>query len=137
MRFIIERYVQLVSPLQMRKTDLTKNINKIENIVSKPAHHAKTTKTHLNKPIQKELKSFRDIQNVFRKKSYLIHFKPTKSLFVNIDALKKNEFTAMIYHLKSGFIFFKVDSLQASLLKTDIQFIMFLNKFLNQAENNY
>ena len=135
--FIIERYVQFVSSLQMRKTDLTKNINKIKKIVSKSAHHAKATKTHLNKPIQKELKSFRDIQNAFRKKSYLIHFKFIKSLFVNIDASKKNKFAAMIYHLKSGFIFFKADSPQASPSKTDVQLIMFLNKLLNQTENNY
>ena len=121
----------------MRKTDLTKNINKIEKIVLKSVHHAKTTKTHLNKLISKKLKSFRDIQNVFRKKSYLIHFELIRSLFVNIDVLKKHGFTTMIYYLKSGFIFFKADSSQASLLKTDVQLIMFLNKFLNQAENNY
>ena len=121
----------------MRKTDLTKNINKIEKIVLKPAHHAKIIKTHLNKSIQKKSKSFRDIQNAFCKKSYLIHFKSIKSLFVNINVLKKNEFTAMIYHLKSEFIFFKTDFFQALFLKIDIQFIMFLNKFLNQIENNY
>ena len=121
----------------MRKIDLTKNINKIEKIVSKSVHHAKITKTHLNKPIQKKLKLFRDIQNAFRKKSYLIHFEFIKFLFVNIDVSKKNGFTTMIYHLKSGFIFFKIDFFQALFLKTDVQFIMFLNKFLNQAENNY
>ena len=121
----------------MRKTDLTKNINKIKKIVSKPVHHAKITKTHLNKSIQKKLKSFRDIQNVFRKKSYLTHFEFIKSLFVNIDVLKKNGFAAMIYHLKSGSIFFKANSPQASPLKIDVQPIMFLNKLLNQAENNY
>ena len=121
----------------MRKTDLMKNINKIEKIVSKSVHHAKITKTHLNKLIQKKLKLFRDIQNAFRKKSYLIHFESIRSLFVNIDASKENRFTAIIYYLKSGFIFFKIDFFQTLFLRIDVQFIMFLNKFLNQTENNY
>ena len=37
----------------------------------------------------KKFKSFKIIQNIFRKKSFLIHFQTEKPLFIDVDTSKK------------------------------------------------
>ena len=116
---------------------MIRNINKIHKITTKPIRKTLATRFQLKKPFSDELKTFQNIQNAFRKNSFLMHFQHIKFLFIDVNAFKKNGFATMIYHFKTSSSFFKNSDPKAAPFRIDIEPIMFLFKFLNDFEIRY
>ena len=125
LRSSIPRYAQRANPLQQRKTDLTKKIPK----GAKGHSRKRETNASQYDPTESELHSFRDLQNAFSSPTFLIHFDPSRRLYIDLDASKEWGFAAMIYHVKND--------PDGDFSRTDVQPILFLSKMLNQAEQNY
>ena len=92
-------------------------------------------KLYVNKTILKfftktKLNLYRQLQKVFCKTEFLVHFDRNKILYIDIDVAKRRDFDVIIYHLKD-----ETNSKKSR--RNDIKFIIFLNKFLNIAEINY
>ena len=137
LRINIEKYAQLAGSLQAKKTDLIRNINKIHKITAGPVRKTLATRFRLREPFSDELKAFQDIQNAFRKNSFLMHFQHTKFLFIDVNAFKKGGFTIMIYYLKVFSFFFKNPNPKTAFFRIDVESIMFLSKLLNDFETKY
>ena len=126
MRNYVTYYAQKVEFLQHRKVALLRLSSFNKN---------RQRKLYVNKTILKfftkaKLNSYRQLQKIFNKTKFLIHFDRNRVLYIDIDVLKRRNFDVIIYHLKN----------EASLKKSrrdDIKFIIFLDKFLNTAKINY
>ena len=116
---------------------MIRNINKIHKITAEPIRKTLATRFQLKEPFSDELKTFQNIQNAFCKNSFLMHFQHTKSLFIDVDAFKKDGFAVMIYHFKAFSFFFKNSNPKTALSRIDVEPIMFLFKFLNDFETKY
>ena len=127
LRSSIPRYAQRANALQQRKTDLTKHIPK------ESKGHARKRQSGAShyEPTVAEIKSFQDLQGAFASPTFLIHFDPTRKLYIDLDASKEWGFAAMMYHVA------KDPEKDDSFPRTDVQPILFLSKMLNQAEKNY
>ena len=133
----IKKYAQLANLLQAKKIDLIHNINKIHKITTKPICKTFATRFWLKQPFSNEFKTLQDIQNAFCKDFFLMYFQHIKSLFINVNAFKKNGFAVMIYHFKISSSFFKNSDPKAAPFRIDIEPIMFLFKLLNDPETKY
>ena len=133
----IKKYAQFAGFFQTKKTDLIRNINKIYKITTESVRKTFATRFQLKKPFSNELKAFQDIQNAFRKDSFLMHFQHIRFLFINVDAFKENGFAVMIYHLKVFSFFFKNSNPKAASFCIDVKSIMFLFKLLNGSKTKY
>ena len=131
-RHCIERYVQLIKSLQVKKTALIKQLT-IDVNGSKSFESTKkkqSSKLALDNVIDEERKTFVKLQNIFFNSIFLIHYDSERSLFVNFDAFKRWDFVVMIYHIAD-------DSKNDIFARTAVQSILFFNKLLNEAEINY
>ena len=126
LRSSIPRYAQLASPLQARKTMLTKGLGNGKG----PARKRSATRVLFYAPTEAELDSFRKLKQAFESPTFLAHYDSTRPLFVDIDASKSFGFAAIVYHHKHNRIADK-------LVRTDVQPILFLSRCLNTAEHNY
>lgn len=127
LRSSIPRYAQRANPLQQRKTELTKVIPKEAKGHARKRHSSSS----YYEPTEAEVKAFQDLQEAFSSPTFLIHFDPSRRLYIDLDASKEWGFATMIYHVA------KDPGDQESFPRTDVQPIMFLSKMLNQAEQNY
>lgn len=78
----------------------------------------------------KKLNFYRQVQNFFKRTSFLIHFDCNRVLYIDIDVSKQRDFKSIIYYLK----------LDVNLKKSrcfDIESIMFLSRLLNLVETRY
>ena len=131
-REYIERYAEKSKPLQERKTALLLNAPK-----SGSARKFFCTRTRLSHPTEREKSAFTTIQKYLFKSIYLVHFDPTRQLYVDIDASKEAGVGSIVYHLKTETVysFFATDISYPH--RRDIQPIMLLSRLLKPAETRY
>ena len=79
----------------------------------------------------KEKESFNLLQKAINRASMLIHFDLDRILWIDLNESKKREFDVVIFHFKKELINDMIS------LKTQIESIMFLSRFLFAAERNY
>ena len=90
-------YTAVIKPLQEWKTELLKPSLKAEN-----QQRSFAFRTQLDESIIAEVASFCTLQDLLSRPSYLIHFNPTRQLYVDLNESKEFEFSAMVYHVKVG-----------------------------------
>ena len=89
------------------------------------AHH-----TDIEKSISEKIHAFHTLQKLFVKLIFLCHFDSECHLYINVNAFKQYSFSTVIYHINS-------DSDDTEFLCQKIQSILFLNKLLTSAKQNY
>ena len=124
--FYILYYAQIVASLQAQKTALLKTLSTSKNNAQK--QHA----CHINidAPTSEKLHFFHILQKLFAEPTFLCHFDSECCLYIDVDAFKQYGFSAVIYHVDGN-----PDDTEFSC--HSIQSIMFLNKLLMSAEQNY
>ncbi len=88
-----------------------------------------------------EIISFKTLQSLLFKFSYLIHFNSVKHLYINLNMFKSFDFDVMIYHIKKE-VHINIKKGNSSIAKIFssklfIQLIMFLSRLLKSAETHY
>ena len=126
MRDFVIFYAQKANALQRRKTLLFRQSSFTKNIVRKTYFR----RIVVENSTTKKLKFYRQFQETFNQVFFLIHFCNDKILYIDIDAFKRREFEIMIYYFKSS-----VDFNNSK--RNDIEFILFLNRMLNEIEIRY
>ena len=135
LRNYIAWYAQIARPLQDRKTDLLKPSPK-----GGRERKSFSAKTRLSNPSVAELDSFQTLQELLSKPSYLTHFDPHTTLYIDIDASKDFGFGVVIYHAEneeSGQVHSVDTGFTTNATRTRIRPIMFLSRLLTDAEKNY
>jgi len=132
----VPHYTAVTKPLQKRKTILLKPASKAEN-----SHKSYVSRTSLMKSNPAKIASFKMLQSLLFKFSYLIHFDLIKHLYINLNVSKSFDFDIMIYHIKKEVhTNIKKDNSSIAktfLLKSFIQSIMFLSRLLKSAKTHY
>ena len=87
-------------------------------------------------PTKREIDSFETLQSLLSKPTYLVHFTPSRRLYIDLDSSKAFGIGAVVYHVKGD------DETSPTLLdgypnRTDIEPIMFLSRMLSLAETRY
>ncbi len=129
-------YIAVIKSLQKRKTILLKSMPKTENSCK-----SYVLRISLMKSNSVKIVSFKMLQSLLFKFSYLIHFNLTKHLYINLNAFKFFDFDVMIYHIKKEVhINIKKDDssiVKIFLSKLFIQLIMFLSRLLKLTKTHY
>lgn len=103
-------------------------------------------KTSLMKLNSVKIASFKTLQLLLFKLSYLVHFNSAKHLYINLNVFKFFGFNIMIYYIKKPHTDIKKGNLSKAetllkakifLLKFSIQPIMFLSRLLKPAKTHY
>ena len=126
----------IIKSLQKRKTILLKSVSKAENSCKSYA-----LRISLMKSNSAEIISFKTLQSLLFKFSYLIHFNSVKHLYINLNMFKSFDFDVMIYHIKKE-VHINIKKGNSSIAKTFssksfIQFIMFLSRLLKLTKTHY
>ena len=87
-------------------------------------------KTQLTTITIVELKSYRQLQKVFRKIILFVHYDSIKSLYIDVNVFKRRNIKMIIYHLK-----FKINF--NNFKRFEIEFIMFLNRIFTSTKKLY
>ena len=120
-------YIQKADALQRKKTFFFQQ-SLFNKGTTKKIFSRKTIVENLT---TEELESYRQLQELFSQVNFLIHFFNEKTFYIDIDATKKREFGAMVYHLK-------ITCLNPEKPKrSDIELIFFFSRMLNEAETKY
>ena len=127
LRGFIPWYAQKADALQTRKTLLLRQSPSTKGSIRKTF----SRKTIVENPTDEELESYRQLQESFSQATFLVHFSPDRTLYIDIDASKRRGFGAIIYHLKSTCLNPEKPK------RTDIEPILFLSRMLNDAETRY
>ena len=126
LRNYIAWYAQKSEPLQRRKTLLLR-----ESPFSKGRQRkVYSARTQLATATTAELKSYRQLQEAFRKATLLVHHDPTRPLYIDVNASKRRDIEVVIYHLKLG-----TDPNNPK--RSEIEPIMFLSRMLTPAKERY
>jgi len=132
----VSHYAVIIKSLQKRKTILLKPVSKTENSCKSYA-----SRISLMKLNSAEIASFKTLQLLLFKFSYLIHFNLIKHLYINLNTSKFFGFDVIIYHIKKEVhINIKKDNSSIAKIfssKLFIQLIMFLSRLLKSAETYY
>ena len=128
LRQYVHYYAQLARPLQELKTTLLKES---PSIGGRPRKKYSSTKI-LPPPLPSELASFEELQKAMSQPSMLVHFDPSKTLWIDLDASKEFGFGAVVFHSKD---FDEKDGKWPT--RTTMQPILFLSRLLTPAEQNY
>ena len=126
LRNYISFYAQKAKLLQRRKILLLRFSSFNKNRVRKTY----CQRTILKVFIEKKLKIYRQLQKIFDRVKFLIHFDKKRTFYIDIDTFKQREFEIIIYHFKN-----KIDSKKSK--RFDIEFILFLSNLLNIVESHY
>ena len=129
LRQYIFYYAQKADSFQRRKILLLKNA-----FMKKRVRKRHDLQIVVNNFIEKKLNFFNQLQSIFSRAFFLMHFDFKRDLFIDIDASKKRGFGVTIYHIKDVSDF---ENIKTSSSKANLQSIMFLNKMLFTAEKNY
>ena len=149
LRTYIPWYAQIARPLQDRKTDLLKPSPK-----GGRERKSFSATTRINDPTKAELTAFETLQDLLSRPSYLTHFSPDKTLYIDVDASKDFGFGVVIYHDEDSQIDTKAPATSSispavstksapttiaytSRGRKKIRPIMFLSRLLTTAERNY
>ena len=97
LRQYVHFYVQLAKPLQDLETRLLK-----EALIKSNPQKAYSLRTKLPMASQAEEVSFEELQKALSKVCILIHFNPTKVLWIDLDASKEFSFGVVVFHVKDG-----------------------------------
>ena len=89
-------------------------------------------KTPVDQSINGKYQSYEYLQIRFSKSSFLIHFEAIKSIFIDVNALKKKDFEVMIFHVQND-----SEKNDIIIIKNEIQSIMFFSKILIDAKSKY
>ena len=128
LRNYIHFYAQLPVPLQDLKTMLLQ-----EAPLAGQQCRAYASRTKLGPPTPQELASFLSIQEALAQPSTLVNHNPEKILWIDLDASKKFDFGAIVFHTASGEAILERLGLSAS----TIQSILFFFRLLTPAKRNY
>ena len=128
LRSYIYFYAQLASPLQAFKTRLLKSAPETGQ-----QRRAYASKTKLGPPSNVELASFQALQKALRRPTTLVHHNADKTLWIDLDALKKFGFGAVAFHT-AGVDVVPEGKWPSSTL---MQPILFLSRLFTAAEKNY
>lgn len=128
LRQYVEYYAQITEPLQTLKTLLFKESP--SNGGGKRRAYASTKQ--LPEPTKLELTAFQETQNALSKASILIHFDPSRTLWVDLDASKQG-FGVMVFHTKREW----KDESGKWPARTAVEPIMFISRLLTTAEAVY
>ena len=126
-REYVTYYADISKALQIRKIVLLKSTSKAES-----ARKSYFSRTHLLDSIFRELELFRLFQKTLFKSIYLIHHDLDRQLYVNLDASKKFEFEAIIYHVAEDKVKFEY-----YLSRFVIKSMLFLSRLLNSTKTRY
>ena len=88
----------------------------------------------IKKSFENEIVIYEILQIAFNKSIFLIYFNLDKILFIDVDVFKKLKFDIVIYHAKNEN---KYRNNKLLIVKNDMKFILFLNKYLTKIENLY
>lgn len=124
----IHFYAQLAAPFQAFKTSLLCHAP-----IRGQQRRAYASKTKLGPPTPKELAFFVSIQDALSQQSILVHHNPEKVLWIDLDALKKFGFGAVVFHTAINEALPKGRWPSA----TSVQLVLFLFRLLTSAERNY
>ena len=125
LRNYIPHYAAITKALQDRKTALLSTAPK-----SGQERKNFSTRTVVGDPTPTELAAFDSLQEVLSKPSFLAHFDPARTLFIDLDASKVFGFGAMIYQI-SG----ELDRPYPR--RSQIKPVLFLSRLLKDAETRY
>lgn len=129
LRNYIEKYAQKAAPLQLRKTKLLRGApNKGR------ARRVYSTATIIEEPTEEELIAFKTIQQAFGGPKFLIHFDPSRQLYIDLDASKQRGFGVIVYHLRNIAV---ANGEEHTATPGRLQPILFLSKLLTTAESRY
>ena len=119
-------YAQIAASLQIWKTVLLKTSLILKNNAQKQhVHHIS-----IDASTSEKLHFFHILQKLFAELIFLCHFDSEHHLYINVNMFKQYSFDAVIYYIDDDFD-------NTEFLCHNIQFIMFLNKLLMSAEQNY
>jgi hypothetical protein len=126
MRRYVFNYVEVFQLLQNRKTFFLKSFSLVESIRWEFSFFIRI----MNSTVA-EKQAFDIIQFALSKSRHLTHANMKKQLYEDVDVSKEFEINVMIYHLKDE------TSFTTYSFKSNILFILFLNRQLKSAEKNY
>ena len=137
LRNYIPWYAQVARPLQDRKTELLKPSPK-----GGRERKSFAATTRLSQPSEAEIKSFKTLQGLLSRPSYLTHFDACQTLYIDIDASKDFGFGIIVYHDDVQSATNPDSSATTTMAYTTrgrkkIRPIMFLSRLLTAAEMNY
>ena len=127
LRQYVHLYAQLSKELQDLKTEMLKD----SPTSGRPRKVYSSTKK-LSPPTEKQMASYQLLQDALSQPSILVHFDPSRTLWIDLDASKEFGFGAVVFHVKRDA---KFDKGWPS--RMDVEPIMFLSRLLAQAERNY
>ena len=135
LRNYVTYYVQKTLTFQLRKIRFFKNV-----FVKKRQRKMHNQRTIINDVIESKIDSFNQLQFLFNRFTFLIHYNRIRQFYINVDASKERDLNIMIYHVKirknkNENSIFKNDF--ALFDKFDVKFILFLNKILSSIEKRY
>ena len=137
LRQYISQYTFIIKSLQNRKILFNKKIKSMKN-----AHKRKNyiNKLFVNDFINKEFKTFYQLQNLFLRPMIFYHFDFKLQLFINFDVSKKFGIDRHVYHVFIDLKYFQNKFLNKKnpySKKNEMKLIMFLSHELINAETRY
>ncbi len=124
----ISKYATIVKPLQLWKTFLNQGLRVKET--KENARKRQVITIRLNESTFKKLNTFHHLQMLFFWSTMLVHFLSKHQLYVNLNAFKKFEFEAHVYHTKKAE---KNKTPQQKFMKP----ILFLSQLLTDVKTHY
>ena len=124
LREYVEKYAKLAEPLQDRKTCLLRSAPPSGN-----ARRSYSSKTYIKDPTPEEMKSFTAIQDALGQRQKLIHFSPSRVLYIDVDSSQESGIGGFLYHTKTP-----CDGYPS---RANIEPITFLSRVLVAAETRY
>lgn len=130
LRKFVPWYQQKLAPLQLRKTTMLAEGRTTQTIPSKVTQRRQWTSKRRFEPTESERRSFDIIQEDLSRSSYLVHWSPSRTVFVKLDAARERGFGAMVFHCRGNW-----DGQHIPI--ESIEPVMFLSKVLTKAEKRY
>lgn len=128
LRNYVPFYAAVSKALQDRKTALLK----ASPVKGRP-RKTYSARTLVNEPSAKERASFEDLQELLSSPVILVHYSPSRTLYIDVDGSREKGFGVMVYHVKEDM----VGDPSKYPPKSAIQPIMFLSRTLTEAEKKY
>ena len=121
-------YAQKAQTLQLRETHLLRaSFSNKENAKKKYSQI-----TIIEFFIETKLNFFNQLQDVFSRLIFLIHYDRIRILFIDINAFKKREYEIMICHVKKA-----LANCNKTFSRQIVKLILFLSKVLFVVEHRY
>ena len=122
-------YAQKAEFLQIKKIMMLRLFSNIKEKFRKLC----SKKKFIEIATQTERNFYDQLQKAFSRIFFFFHFDYIRSLYVDINAFKKWNFDAMIYHDKTD----EKYSIEEFFKKSNIQFILFLSRLLTNSKRKY